>query len=248
MLAMLTMAAAAIHAWPAPEADQGVAVDGRAFYAIDNSTIAKYDRHTGQRLAVWSGDPKLYPHINSCVVVRRELVCAASNFPATPMESRVEVFDPQRMVHLRTIPLGRQGGSLTWADWHDGAWWAGFANYDGHGGEPGRDHTTTKVMTFDADWKPIRTWRLPAAVLARMKPMSASGGAWGMDGRLYISGHDRPEVYALSVPAAGDELKLEAALPAPINGQAIAIDPVEVGVIWGIRRGSHEVVSFRVGD
>ncbi len=246
MFKALAAAAATLvlRTWIAPEADQGVAADATSFYAIDNSRIARYDRATGQRTGLWKGDPDRFPHLNSCILRARELVCAGSNYPKTPMESRVEVFDPVAMRHLRTIDLGRQGGSLTWADWKDGAWWAGFANYDGRGGEAGRDHTATKVVKFDGRWRPLATWTFPPEVLARMKPYSASGGAWGPNGRLYVTGHDRSEVYVLDAPAGGGVLTLVATLPTAMGGQAIAFDPT--GALFGIRRASGEVVEMRL--
>jgi outer membrane protein assembly factor BamB len=230
----------------APEADQGVAVDARSIYAVDNSTIARYDRKTGAKVAVFRGDKALYPHMNSCAVIGRELVCAASNFPATPMMSQVEVFDPATLKHLRTIPLGHQPGSLTWVDRKDGAWWAGFANYDGRGGETGRDHTATKLVKFDTRWKAQATWTFPTAVLDRMKPYSASGGTWGADGRLYVTGHDRPELYVLEAPKGGGVLKLVALAPIPVSGQAIAFDRGAKGVLFGVNRATREVVGFRL--
>ena len=36
-----------------PEAGQGVAVDARFFYAIDNTTIAKYEKKTGTLVKRW---------------------------------------------------------------------------------------------------------------------------------------------------------------------------------------------------
>ena len=33
-----------------PEANQGIAVDARHFYPVDNQTIAKYDKRTGERV------------------------------------------------------------------------------------------------------------------------------------------------------------------------------------------------------
>jgi hypothetical protein len=235
-----------VRTWPAPEASQGVAVDARHFYAVGNSTIAKYDRATGRKVAQWSGDPKLYPHINSCAVIGRELICAASNFPAVPMLSFVEVFDPQAMVHRRTIPLGEQRGSLTWIDRKGGAWWAGFANYDGRGGEPGRDHRATKVVRFDSAWRPLQTWSFPDAVLDRFKPMSNSGGGFGPDGLLYASGHDAPEVYALRAPASGSTLELVETLGTPVEGQAIAFDKSDGRVLFGVSRKRREVTAMRL--
>ena len=183
------LAAQVLVRMPAPEADQGVAVDARAIYAVDNSKIAKYDRKTGARLAVFEGEPAKFPHMNSCAVISRELVCAGSNYPATPMQSMVEIFDPSTLKHLRTIPLGHQVGSLTWVERREGAWWAGFANYDGHGGEPGRDHRFTTLVRFDDQWRAQARWTFPEAVLERMAPRSASGGtvAFSMQDRIFIS-------------------------------------------------------------
>jgi hypothetical protein len=230
----------------APEADQGVAVDARSIYAVDNATIARYDRKTRAKVAEFKGDPALYPHMNSCAVIGRELICAASNFPTTPMTSQVEVFDPATLKHLRTIPLGRQPGSLTWVDRKDGAWWGGFANYDGRGGEAGRDHSFTTVIRFDDQWRPHEQWTFPEAVLSRLAPMSASGGTFGADGRLYVTGHDRPELYVLDVPKGGGVLKLVATVPVPVRGQAIAFDRAAKGVLFGVNRKQREVVGFRL--
>ncbi|HEY0650392.1 hypothetical protein [Phenylobacterium sp.] len=231
---------------PAPEANQGVAVDGAYVYAIGNSEIGKYDRATGQRVAQWAGDPATFPHLNSCAVIGVELVCASSNYPATPMSSTVEVFDPVTMVHLRSTPLGRQPGSLTWIDRKDGAWWACFANYDERGGEPGRDHRFTTLLRFDDRWRVTGAWMFPKSVLARFKPRSSSGGAWGADGRLYVTSHDQPEVYVLDIPRIGNELKHVATIEVAVEGQAIAFDRTRPGVLYGISRAKREVVEMRL--
>lgn len=243
---MLLAPAEVISRIPAPEARQGVAVDARAIYAVDNALIAKYDRATGAKLAHFKGDPARFPHMNSCAVIGRELVCAGSNYPAVPMWSRVEVFDPASVNHLRTIPLADAPGSLTWVDRRDGSWWAGFANYDGRGGQPGRDHSFTTLVRYDDQWRPQASWRFPPEVLARMAPSSASGGAFGADGRLYVTGHDRPELYVLEVPEAGGVLRLVAIIPIAVAGQAIAFDRSAPGVLFGINRGSREVVAMKL--
>jgi outer membrane protein assembly factor BamB len=241
------LAAETIGRWPAPEANQGVAADGRHFYAVGNSVIAKYDRRTGRKLSEWTGDPARFPHLNSCAVIGRELVCAASNYPALPMTSSVEVFDPARMTHLRSVALGPdQPGSLTWVDRRDGAWWAAFANYDGRGGEPARDHRYTTLVKFDDQWRRLEAWSFPPEVLARFAPRSTSGGAWGADGRLYVTGHDHPEVYVLSLPKGGAVLEHLATIEAPMEGQAVAFDPSAPGVLFGIRRQAREVVAARL--
>lgn len=234
--ALLTLATIA-----APEADQGVAADARHVYAIDNNAIGKYDKATGERVARWEGDARLFPHMNSCAVVKRQLVCAASNYPAVPMASTVEIFDTRTLKHVRSVSLGRMYGSLTAMDWHKGSWWAVFANYDDRGGEPGRDHRFTTLVRMDASFRPFESWLFPAELLARFAPKSCSGLAWGSDGLIYASGHDRPEIYALKLPEAGATLDLVATLPVPTEGQAIDWDPVEPRLLWTIDRRKKEI-------
>ncbi len=245
--AALTLSpAGVISRFPAPEAEQGVAVDAGSIYAVDNSQIARYDRKTGQRVAAFKGDKAKFPHMNSCAVIGAELICAGSNYPAVPMQSQVEVFDPASLNHLRTIPLGEQPGSLTWVDRRDGSWWAGFANYDGNGGAPGRDHTKTILIRFDDQWRAQASWLFPAEVLERMAPRSASGGTFGADGRLYVTGHDRPELYVLDVPPSGGTLTLVATIPIAVAGQAIAFDRSAPGVLFGVNRPKREVVAMKL--
>ncbi len=241
-----TLNAEVVRRYKAPEATQGVAVDARHFYAVANSKIAKYDKATGQKVSEWSGDRARFPHINSCAVIGRELVCANSNFPETPMTSSVEFFDPGKMVHLRTVSLGQRIGSLTWVDRKDGFWWAAFAHYDGKGGEPGRGHAYTQFVKFDDQWRRLEGWSFPASVTERFKPMSSSGGGWGPDGLLYVTGHDHPELYVLKLPKGGSKLDHVATLGAAIEGQAIAFDKSGNRALFGISRPNREVVAMRL--
>lgn len=235
-----------LRRYSAPEARQGVAVDRDHVYAVANSTIAKYDKKTGMKVAEWKGDPARYPHINSCSVIARELVCASSNFPAVPQTSSVEVFDPATMTHLRTVALGLGTGSITWIDRKDGAWWAAFANYDGKGGEAPRDHRHTALVRFDDQWRKTQSWSFPQTILDRFKPMSSSGGGWGPDGRLYITGHDHPELYILALPKGGAVLDHVGTISVPVEGQAIDWDESQPGVLYGISRPNREILAMRV--
>ncbi len=237
---------APVFSLAADEARQGVVSDGTHVYALDNNRLGKYDPKTSARISGWEGTRAQFPHMNSCSYIDARLYCAASNYPRVPHTSQIEIFDPATMSHVATIPLPAGIGSLTWVDRKDGVWWAGFANYDGNGGEPGRDHTTTTVVRFDTAWKPQQRWLLPQAVLDRMKPMSMSGGAWGDDGLLYVTGHDHTELYALRVPANGDRLALVATLPIPFEGQAIAFDPRDHRLLWGISRKDRRAIAVRI--
>lgn len=231
---------------PAPEAGQGAAAGERHVYAIDNSRIAQYDKATGRRLRLWVGNSARYKHLNSCTVVERSLVCAASNFPEVPMASSVETYDAETLRPLSSRSLGRGRGSLTWIDWHDGSWWACFANYDKRGGEPGRDHRWTTLVRYSADFREQGAWLFPKKVLKRMAPRSSSGGAWNEDGLLYVTGHDRRELYAMKVPPAGSRLELVAIIPTPTGGQAIDWDPSSPRILWSIDRASRAAVASRV--
>lgn len=240
------LAATEIRRWPAFEARQGVAVDGAHFYAIVNFLIGKYDKATGRRVAEWVGDRLRITHLNSCAVIARELVCAHSNFPQVPMASSVEFYDPATMRHLRSVPLGIVDGSLTWIERHGGKWWAGFANYDAKGGEPGRDHRFTQVVTFDDQWRRIGGYRFPDSVLESFAPLSNSGGSWGDDGLLYVTGHDKQEIYVLREPGEGSTLEHVATIAAPLDGQAWAWDRTAPRTLYGITRANGEVVVMRV--
>jgi hypothetical protein len=243
-LAQPVLRAEPVRRYDAPEANQGVAVDARSIYAVGNSAIGRYDKRSGKKTGAWTGDPKVFPHLNSCAAIGAELVCASSNYPATPMISTVEVFDRARLTHLRSIPLGHQAGSLTWAVRKGDAWWAGFANYDGRGGEPGRDHTQSAVVKFDLAWKPLAQWTFPKSVLDRFAPHSTSGGVWGDDGLLYVTGHDATEVYVLRAPTGGGELEHVATIAVPVEGQAIALDAGRM--LYGISRKNRQVVAMRL--
>ena len=238
--------ASEIRRWRAPEARQGVAVDDRYFYAVVNSAIGKYDKATGTRVGEWIGDRLNIVHLNSCSIISGELVCANSNFPQVPMASSIEIFDPATMRHIRSIPLGMVYGSLTWIERHNNQWWAGFANYDAKGGEPGRDHRFTQIVTFDDQWRRMGGYRFPDSVLERFAPLSNSGGSWGDDGLLYVTGHDAQEIYVLRVPSEGPVLEHVATIAAPLDGQAWAWDRSAKRTLYGITRRDGEVVVMKV--
>lgn len=161
LAAATTLAAVEVRRLEAAEAYQGAAATAYAVYAIDNSTVARYDKTTGRKRAVWKGDPSRFKHINSCTVRARHLVCAVSNYPDTPMASKVLWLDASTLKLVKVRDLGRGLGSLTWMDWRSGSWWACYAHYDGKGGEAGRDHRETVVVRYRADFAPGRGLPLP---------------------------------------------------------------------------------------
>jgi hypothetical protein len=182
------------------------------------------------------------------MVRARELICALSNYPATPMASKVLWFNAETLKLVRVRELKAGFGSLTWIDWRNGSWWACFANYDGKGGEPGRDHRHTVLVHYRPDFKVLAVYRFPQSVLTKLAPRSSSGGAWGSDGLLYVTGHDRRELYALRMPRKGRVLRHVATVATPTEGQAIGWDPSTPRSIWSIDRHKSDLVVSQVPE
>ena len=248
-----------IGEFPIAEANQGIGVDARHFYAIDNFAIAKYDKKTGKLVKKWQGEkngPIL--HLDSAMLMDGKLYAAHSNYPQWPMTSSLEIFDAETLEHVGTHSFGIQWGSLTWADWHDGHWWMTFANYDrpfGPNKTPYGHKVNTVMVKLTKDFRPVQSWTLPKAILDRFEDMSNSGGSWGPDGYLYLTGHDPAELYRMRLPKAGSVLELVEIIPMNIRGQGIAWDRSQPGMIYGIIRatakerltgGGHKVTVFRL--
>ena len=241
------------------EANQAVGVDDKYFYAVDNQTIAKYDKKTGALVKKWKGE-KNGPiiHLDSAMLMDGKIYCAHSNYNQWPMTSSVEIWDADTMEHIGNHSFGIQWGSLTWVDFYNGHWWMTFANYDkpyGPGKTPYGYKVATQMVKFSADFKFEEAWVLPKSILDRFEDMSNSGGSWGPDGFLYLSGHDPAEIYRMRLPKSGSTLDLVDVIPMNIRGQGIAWDRSDRGVIYGIIRatgkekaagGNHKVTVFRL--
>jgi hypothetical protein len=244
-----------------PEAFQGVAVDNRYFYAVHNRIIAKYEKKTGKPAGRWEG-PKDGPiiHLDSALVMDGKIFAAHSNYPEWPMTSSLEIWDAATLKHIGSHSFGINWGSLTWADFHDGHWWMTFANYNlPYGPDKTRygHNAATQMIKFTADFKFVEAWVMPKTMLEKFAAMSNSGGSWGPDGYLYLTGHDLAEVYKMRLPQAGSVLELVETLPANIRGQGIAWDRTDRGVLYGIIRAtrkereagvSNKVTVFRMAD
>jgi hypothetical protein len=241
-------AARTVRRFPAPEASQAVAVDGRYFYAIGSAVIGKYDKRTGAQVSVWKPEPgQPVAHLNSGIVVDGMLYCAHSNYPETPMVSSIEVFDAARLSHVRSIPLPGDIGSATWIDRAGRGWWVTFAHYAGKGGIPGKGPGATRLVRFTDAWKAEASYAFPPAVVTRWGAMSSSGGALAGPRTFLTTGHDAPELYVVEVPERGEELVLRAIVPVESEGQGIAVDRGD-GTVYGIRRQTREVIVSEIPD
>ena len=219
-----------VGALPAPEAYQAAAADDTFVYAITDDRIAKYDRKTGKRLAVSTGDAH---HLNSGFVWDGRVYCAHSNYPNRPERSQIMVLDPQTMRLTEYKDFGNYGGSLTWAVRRDGHWWCNFAKY-------GQENGKTFLVEFDDAWKELGRWTYPPELIRQLGNYSLSGGVW-RGGLLVVTGHTDPVVFRLRLPKDGTVMEWVDRQRVPFGGQGIAADPVTGGLV-GINRDKHQVL------
>ena len=232
--------------YAAPEARQAVAVDSDCFYAIGNSSVAKYSKESGARIAGWEcpeGKPLI--HLNSGVVLDGRLYCAHSNYPAVPMTGSIEIWDTRTMQHVGNHSFGIGVGSATWADFYREHWYVGFAHYQNKGAEPNRDPSWTSVVKFTKAWNRLEGWVFPPEVIQRFAGYSCSGGVIDDQGLLYCTGHDAPEIYLLKFPDGGSILELIEVIAVTFPGQGIAWDRSNPGTLYSISRASGQVIVSR---
>ena len=215
---------------PAAEAHQAAAANRDHVYAISSTQIAKYDRQTGERLAVSSGAAQ---HLNSGFIWEGKLYAAHSNFPRVPEQSEIKELDLETMRLTTFKDFGNYGGSLTWAVRHDGHWWCNFARY-------AADNAATFLVKFDDRWQELARWTYPPEVIRELGRMSVSGGLW-KDSSLLATDHDNPAIYELRLPRQGSVLEFVAKHAAPFTGQGVAFDPKTGGLV-GINRAKRQIV------
>ncbi len=227
------------------KASQGVAVDSKHFYAISNTEITKHDKETGVQIAMWEANPKdaaqaHFKHMNSGTVIDGKLYAAHSRFPIAPNENTIEIFalDGENLKYESTIRMPSDHGSLTWIDKkNDDSWWMCYAVY----GKP--ENRKTKLVKYRFEngiFIEQQTWFFPEETVAKWGASSCSGGSWGSDGYLYVTGHDNAEVHVMEIDSK-QALRHIHTQPVPgIFGQAIAWDrSAENTTLWGIVKNKH---------
>ncbi len=231
-----------IRRFPAAEAKQGVAADDQFFYAIDNFAIGKYRKDTGEKVAVWQGSKEgRIKHLNAGVVIGGKLYCAHSNYPANPPSSSIEVWDTQTLQPIESKELPAAEGSLTWVDQKAGTWFACFAHY-----RSSSDPALSRVTQFDDKNLPLQRWRFPSELVQRFGAYSASGGQFGPEGHLFVTGHDARELYVLSMKPESPELQWLATIPISAAGQAFCFDPTAPEHLYSTQRKTREVILSRI--
>lgn len=227
----------------APNATQGVAVDKDYLYVISNSRIVKYTKATHEQVDSWEGPLK---HMNSGAVIKGKLYCVNSNYPLSPPASSIEIFDPNTLEHIANHSLGIYAGSLTWLDWHEGYWYAMFAQYENEAKELGKDAYFSQIVQFDSLWRRTAGWILPKDLIDKNRPLSISGGGFAPDGNIYLSPHHDLELYIIRLPKMGYEVEWVQTIASPTQGQAFAWDKSAPWKLYGIHRQNREVIGVEI--
>ena len=164
------------------------------------------------------------------------------------MTSSVEVWDTESLEHIGSHSFGIMQGSLTWVDRRGEDWYACFAHYSNRAREPNRDPSWTSVVKFDDDWRRLESWVFPVEMIEKFGEYSSSGGAFGPDGRLYVTGHDHRKLYILDFPSAGSVLQYFGAIEIRAEGQAFCFDRADEWKLYSILKSEREVIVSRIVD
>lgn len=236
-----------IARFKAHEARQGVAVDKDSVYVISNHAIGKYSKNTHKLLKSWEckeGEPLI--HLNSAIVREGRLVCAHSNYPGVPMTSSIEIFDTETLEHIESYSFGIYMGSLTWLDYYEGFWYACFAHYSNRAAEPNRNSSWTTIVQMDDSWQRLQSWVFPADLIQAFDSYSSSGGSFGPDGKLYVTGHDHKKLYVLNFPSGGSNLLWQDTIDIAAEGQAFCWDLGGKANFYSILKREREVIVGRI--
>lgn len=100
-------------------------------------------------------------------------------------------------------------------------------------------------LRFADDWRIAEAFVYPDELVDRFEELSNSGGSWGPDGHLYITGHDLGKAYAMLLPEAGSVMRWVDTVTLDVRGQCIAWDrSAEEPTLYGIIRSEDDEENF----
>lgn len=211
------------------DAHQAIAVSKNYFYAISNKSISKCDKITGKVVKRYKSDDSNM-HLNSGTIIGSQLFCANNpkNF------NSIVVFSKNLRI-IKSFDIDIKNGSLTWIDINDGKWFGMVAFYKN------QVHKTHLVQFNIANNKLIikKKWFFPTSVTKRFYPYSCSGGSF-KDNFLYCTGHDKKEIYVMSVVPNKQLLKHVKTIKSYSTGQGIDFDG---NYLYGIHRKKKLVIA-----
>lgn len=231
-----------------PDAHKGIAAGRDFFYVINTNSISKHSTKTGELIkrVDFSNHPRI-KNMNGAVVVRNNLY--VTNSPATVKhrQNTIEVFN-RDLVYLYHINVTGNTGALTWIDYHNGKWWGCFAHYDDmvrytvlvefYHPNPDLEYEDTIHSKDLVNWHVKDRWFFPHKVNEHFLPYSCTGGSFGPDGKLYVTGH-RNEIYVLDFHPKAEIMGLDYIKETDIN-VSVSIDK-ERGILFGINKDNKTV-------
>jgi hypothetical protein len=183
-------------------------------------------------------------HLNGGTVVDGRLYAAHSRYGADPNDGTVEIWnvEGESLTHEATIRMPRTHGSLTWVDMRsDGSWWMSYAVY---GKALNRKTRLVKygyiesADTLHGRFIEAGAWHFPEEVIDEWGTMSNSGGSWGPDGYLYVTGHGGAKAHVLELDEALGLRYVRTETGVGFFGQGIAWDrSSKEPLLWGIIKG-----------
>lgn len=199
---------------------QGVINHKDYIYVVSSKSICQHDKKTGQLIKKVKTN---LSHMNGGIIKDNKLYLTHNprplNNPNALYLNSIEVFD-LNLKHLDSINLSHlyNEGSLTWIDYYDNSWWGALAHY-------GKQVGKTRLVKFKDNWQIGMSWRYPTNVLNQFKPYSNSGGQFDKEtGLLFLTGHDKEEVYIVKVNYKSLRLIPVETMEVPIGGQGISLE------------------------
>ena len=195
---------------------QGVNTDGKYIYIIFSHGITKIKNNKIIKQIFG------YQHLNSCFIINNKLYCTHN----PKYSNSIEIFDLDLNL-IQSIKI-KTKGSLTWISYNNG-WWGCLAYY-------GKYVNKTRIIKF-INWKITQKYKIDPKILNKIKPYSLSGGTWYKN-KLYLSGHDKPEIYKLNKLFMLDQI-----IKTNSYGQSFGIYN---NILYGINRQTNKVVTTNI--
>lgn len=236
-----------VKTFSVPNSRQGVALDKDFFYVINNNSITKHSKKSGDLIKTWIDKDSLIQHLNSGIIINNKLYSCNSNYPESPMASSIEIFDPNTLNHIGNHSFGIAYGSATWLDYYKDNWYVAFAHYTGRGSELGKDNSWTRLVKFNNEWQMQESWIFPKELIKKFGLKSNSGGVILSNGNILCTGHDEYELYVLRFPNKGYTLQWKETIEVGSYGQGIAYEKNENGeYIYGIIKKEKKVIVSKI--
>lgn len=216
------------------EAYQGIAVNERYFYAINNNSIGKYNLANGKRVTkskLVLGDN--LSDLNGGRIKGDKLICTH-----TPKDgpNSLEIFNSKTLEHEKSIMIPVRG-SLIWTAILNKKLY-GFIAFNGN------EINDSRLVEFGEDYDIINMWELPYSVTDELKPFTVAGGTI-YDGKVYISGNNKSEIYELEIPDDVNSSYLKHIDTISVDSTGRGFDIMD-GVIYCIKREEKQVTSAKL--